>query len=615
MAEEDLIFGKKRHLFGGIEPSNMVEFSSLISSGRVLIKATLPNDTEVNNQVLCSVEGAVIRRKTSGYPINEFDGDLVADIKQSTMFVDSEANKNHTYYYAAFPYTTQGVYNRNKTNRTIINEPKPMQRFSSSYIYNRSTDTIRISIEATLPEGATGAIIRKSTIGYPMNENEGTLFKTITSSGTYIDNSVEEDITYYYSAFPYRNSGGPYSINIKNQSSITPKKRGYLFGYDLVKNTPNPDTRVTYPSDVDNARFTPAFMNFNTKLFNYGGWDIQPGEKFMPRPCMLTYEGVVDHYLNPNDYTKKIDGGKSSIADKSFNGNAMIEWSKIYTKRWESNGVYHFRCSDIPLGDGWECWCNYDQDDNQVEHFYTPIYDGSKVDNRLRSISGVKCSTNTKITDDISTAEANGKGWHIETIADRFLIQDLLVMMSKSTDLQRKFGWGYASTLTINSGTMNTKGMFWGDQETEKAVKVFGMENWWGNIGRRIAGWLFVDGMHKIKITRGTHDGTSVRDYNVYGLGYLTIQEYRVTESRYGYISLMRTESFGRIPTYAGGSSSTYETDYYNAMAYEHIYHAHTHIPEKYEQHLYGPFSVDLSHKNDNKNILIGAALSYKLTN
>ena len=33
MAEEDLIFGKNRHFFGGIEPSNMLVFSVAVESG------------------------------------------------------------------------------------------------------------------------------------------------------------------------------------------------------------------------------------------------------------------------------------------------------------------------------------------------------------------------------------------------------------------------------------------------------------------------------------------------------------------------------------------------------------------------------------------------------
>ena len=63
MAEEDIIFGKNRHFFGGIEPSNMLALSAAISNNVVLVTATLPEDTKVNDQTLCTVEGAVIGEK------------------------------------------------------------------------------------------------------------------------------------------------------------------------------------------------------------------------------------------------------------------------------------------------------------------------------------------------------------------------------------------------------------------------------------------------------------------------------------------------------------------------------------------------------------------------
>ena len=260
MAEEDLIFGKNRHFFGGIEPSNMLVFDAVVESGVVKITATLPNDTVINNQTLCTVEGAIIRRKATDYPKDEFDGDLVANIKASTVFSDNGASLTGTYYYAAFPYTTQGVYNRNKANRIVINEPEPMQEFSAKSVYNSASDTVKVEIVAKLPNGVVGAVIRKSTTGYPSNETDGELFKDVTANGTYMDTNVTVGMTYYYSAFPYTSTGA-YNRSEANRTSVTPKKRDYLFGYDLVKATSSPTGRVTYPSDVDNAAFTPAAMN------------------------------------------------------------------------------------------------------------------------------------------------------------------------------------------------------------------------------------------------------------------------------------------------------------------------------------------------------------------
>lgn len=561
MAEEDLIFGKNRHFFGGIEPSNMLVFSVDVESDVVKVTATLPNDTVVNNQTLCTVEGAIIRRKTTDYPKDEFDGDLVANIKASTVFADSGASPTGTYYYAAFPYTTQGVYNRNKANRVVINEPEPMQEFSAKSVYVSASDTVKVEITAKLPSGVAGAVIRRSTTGYPTSETDGELFKNITANGTYTDTNVTVGVVYYYSAFPYTSTGA-YNRSEANRTSVTPKKRDYLFGYDLVVATTSPPGRVTYPSDVDNAGFTPAAMNFSSGVFNYGSWNIEPGAKFMPRPCMLTYAGVVDHYLNPNDYTKKTDGSASSVANTSFGGNAMMEWPKIWVKRWEENGVYHFRCSDIQIDKDYECWSNYDRLNNQIDHFYTPIFFGSNVSNKMRSISGQANLVSQNASTEITYAKANGNDWYTEVLADRLLIQDLLVMMAKSTDGQTAYGSGVSNaSAAIGQGTMNTKGMFWGSNNTTSGVKVFGMENLWGNLWRRTAGWINANGTQKVKLTRGTHDGSTATDYNTDGSGYLTVPGATPSGTSGGYIKTMKTMPYGRIPYDASGSATTYEAD------------------------------------------------------
>ena len=106
MAEEDLIFGKNRHFFGGIEPSNMKGFSVYLENGVVKVDAKLPDNTVIDGQQLCTVQGAIIRRKPTDYPKDEFDGDLVCDVTESTIFVDTTAKADGTYYYSAYPYTT-----------------------------------------------------------------------------------------------------------------------------------------------------------------------------------------------------------------------------------------------------------------------------------------------------------------------------------------------------------------------------------------------------------------------------------------------------------------------------------------------------------------------------
>lgn len=610
MAEEDLVFGKNRHFFGGIEPSNMRDFSAVVVNNLVKVTAQLPTDTVIDGQTLCTVAGAVIRRKSVGYPQDEFDGDEVINITESTTFIDTAVSSTGTYYYAAFPYTAQGVYNRNKVNRVVVNEPQPMEEFSAKSVYVSASDSVKVEITARLAAGTAGAVIRKSTSGYPVNETAGSAFRTITSNGVYTDNNVTAGVVYYYAAFPYTSTGA-YNRSEANRISITPKKSDYLFGYDLVKSTSNPDSRVTYPSDVDNANFTPVKMNFGG-LFSYGGWNFAPGEKFMPRPCMLTYAGVVAHYLNPNNYAKQVDGAVSSVADTSFGGNAMMEWPKIFVKRWEENGVYHFRCSDAPRDDTWDCWCNYDRNNNQIDHFYTPIYFGSNVSGKLRSISGRSNTVSNTATVDVNYAKANGDDWYIEVLADRLLIQDLLVMMGKSTDCQSVYGKGRSeASSSLNTGLMDAKGLFWGSSNAvNEGVKVFGMEHVWGNLWRRIAGWINTSSGQKVKFTRGTRDGSMAADYNLDGTGYKSISISSPIGTSGGYINSMYCTPAGRFPASASGSSTTYEADgvYFtnSGVRYASVGGSWA------DKQLCGPFCADIHALSSFSGTSVGSALSCK---
>ena len=392
--------------------------------------------------------------------------------------------------------------------------------------------------------------------------------------------------------------------------SVTATFREYLYGFDLTIADSNPATRVTYPSDVENSGFAKAVMNFGG-AFSYGSWPSTPGEKFMPRPCMLRFNGTVDYYLNPNDYTKKADGTNSDVANMNYGGNAMMEWPKIYVKRWESNGVYHFRCSDMKVDSDYECWSNYDKNNKEIPHFYTPIFFGSKDgSNRLRSISGQSNFVSNTAQTEVTYAKNNGADiWYTEVLSDRELVNDLLTMMFKSTDLQATAGYGVCSaSAAIAPGSMNTKGLFWGAGDKTSGVKVFGMENWWGNIFRRIAGWCISGGTQKVKLTRGTKDGTTVGDYNFDGNGYKTISSVNLTRS--GYISKMKTEPFGRFPMEANGSTTTFEADQVWADSGNGYY---AYVGGSWGNGLYcGPFCANLYGVPSYTGTNFGAALSCK---
>ncbi len=567
MAEEDLIFGKKMHLFGGTEPSNMKTFQGQIEeSGFITITAEPPADTVVDGQALCSVVGAVIRRGSTDYPKTEFEGDYIGTVKERTQFTDPTADINGTYYYSAFPYTTQGVYNRSPQNRFVVNQPAGMVYFKAS-----DNPSGGYNLKYELPPNVIGAVIRRDTVTWPSNENEGVLVTTVTENGTYVDTDVDKtgDIVYFYTAFPYTATGA-YNREDPMNKTTTKEMPTYIYGYDLNINDSNPATRVTYPEDVDNHSFTPRTLN------NAGDWPLEGG--FMPRPCALNLNGTVAFYLNPNDYSLQENGTASGIDNSAAGFNAMMEWPCIYTKRWETeDGIYHFRVSDVKVDPDYDCWCNYNVDDEIVPHFYTSIY---KTTSNERSFSGqlIGDTGTGSITKqgyvtacNNSVASKNGSNRYTITLASElFLIQDLLVLMGKSTNTKAVYGNFWQNTNNPSTwpktGATDKNGLFFGGNGSGHN-KIFGMEDFFGSVLPYVAviGFGFTFNKAVFKITPGTHDGSTSNTWDPSGgVGFKRYNlpgVYNDTNDSYVFFKKYITFSFGRIamPGSEGGSNTTYE--------------------------------------------------------
>lgn len=98
---------------------------------------------------------------------------------------------------------------------------------------------------------------------------------------------------------------------------IKEKIKGKIYGWHVNPDISDSSNAVTYLEDA--IGMTPASMGSTT--FNYGSWE---NAFFMPKPCMLKSNGKVDYYLDPNDYTKKLNGTASDISNPNYDGNAMM---------------------------------------------------------------------------------------------------------------------------------------------------------------------------------------------------------------------------------------------------------------------------------------------------
>lgn len=342
-----------------------------------------------------------------------------------------------------------------------------------------------------------------------------------------------------------------------------------VYGFHIDSSESDPEACVTYLEDA--VGMTPAHMDYANSRFDYGSWEHA---FFMPRPCMLKYDGTVDYYLNPNDYTKKMDGTASDAANDAYGGNAMMEWGRDGRKIWykivpdtgdnTSASVY---ISNYQVDSGYHAWSFINNSGQLSDHFYTAIYDAWVDGNsRIRSISGKAPTTSMTAGTERASSQANNLTgsniWDMEVFCDYILISLLLILMSKTLNSRSAFGAGRNSgSSKVTTGGLNTNGLFFGYNTNTSPVKIFGMENWYGQYHSRMLGFVTVNRYNRYKMTRGTEDGSTVSDYVVSDTasaydGYLTGGSNTDTNN---YIRAMKFDGNQFSPgSLTGGSFSTY---------------------------------------------------------
>ena len=326
---------------------------------------------------------------------------------------------------------------------------------------------------------------------------------------------------------------------------------GPRYGFKIDKSQTDSASAIIYTHDA--VTMTPAYMDYTNGSFNYGSWGNAWFVK-EAKPVALNLDGTIAYYLDPDDYTKKIDGTNSDIfytllaaepadwstqwkqyyhlnngeyvlnddaeaptfaantyykLETSFSGNFMVQFPKVYFKRYEDENYNYVEVSDRKLSRDFKAYAHFNANGDELDFIYLPMFKGVIQSSKLRSIPGVIPQGGTTASAEVTAAEACGTGWQIWDHSSREMINDLLTLMSKNADSQAKFGQGRASgynasdTVTfgkLQTGTLIKKGAFYGYNTSYSDVKVFHIEGSWANRFERLQGLLLVDGVYKIKM-------------------------------------------------------------------------------------------------------------------
>ena len=406
-------------------------------------------------------------------------------------------------------------------------------------------------------------LVRKAN-EQPTNQDDGFLVVDLQVRNKHANAPVVEYLTtdsdWEYSLFPY-STNGVYCISNRNQFGST-----WVFGYEIIGT--NSNSKMAVRPLEDNLNYKSVNMNFTDNVFEYNSWVNSPlFDKFVP--VMLKKDGTVGEYLLPDDYTLQKDGSTPShIADVTYDGDGMCQVGQLWVSRKKYGGKYQFRVSNKKINNDYECLTHKQADGSYTDFYYRSLYDCCLIDGKNRSISGKAPNVNTAGNTQIANSKANGDGYNVDELNFRLLLNDLLVLIGGSLNTQDVFGTGRHSGGTQNgynqvpSGTLDKMGMFWGDNNNG-AVKVFGIENWWGNVWKITNGLILYNGQYYYKGCESTQDGSTIGSYPQTdvtgmiptGITIPTVSQCYIKEQTF-------VEGLGLLPiNTSGGSSTTYYGD------------------------------------------------------
>lgn len=331
---------------------------------------------------------------------------------------------------------------------------------------------------------------------------------------------------------------------------------GY-FGMIIHQDIANPsNNKVEYIGL--NKDYQPFTMNLADHTWNAGSWGAMP-TLAKNRPAMIKTDGTFDYWLDPSDYSKKADGvTDSDVSNTAYNGNAF-SWFEPLWMRVKTNGNdLDVRFAYAPLDDDYIEVC--------PEHcgLWIPMFYGSPVSGKMRSIAGTKCIggvTGNDTTDtQKSSISANGANYLFLGGKVMIAIALLRVLWSKSTNSDF---WGlgnnsgYVEDSSKNYGTLSNPivggGQFYGSNDGKSGNKfLHSVALATYDVSLRDPYTLCVNG--RFKVSTDYHYDVSGGTYKDTGID-APVEGWQKT--------LAVADKFGLLPSTVGGSSTTYYCDYF----------------------------------------------------
>nr|DAM72153.1 MAG TPA: tail collar fiber protein [Caudoviricetes sp.] len=369
---------------------------------------------------------------------------------------------------------------------------------------------------------------------------DGTLVKASAGTGMFIPASeLEQGVEYYFRVFP-RNHQNQFQTGIDGSvvTAIPGSAKVMTAVIDLSDS--NPATCVSYADDAANMQAGSA------------EWD----EFFGHYPCLFK-DGAEVGKLNPNDFSKFADGTNADITSGAA-GDVMIAFPRRGVKITTSGTKVTVSMTNGASEDGFS-YLAHQRGETNKDVFYLGVYKGFVDSGKLRSLSGKTPTVKQYIQTFRTQAQANGAGYEQSAFYQLLFRQCMYILKYKNLNNQQAVGMGYVwapdgQLIPVQTGATNASGMDWGDKTAlTSRVKLFGMEDFWGNV------YEFIDGLY---INTTWNILTATDGFNDSGTGYTDCGKGASDNQTSGFMqSAQGTAQTGFIPKTFAGSETTYYCD------------------------------------------------------
>ena len=311
----------------------------------------------------------------------------------------------------------------------------------------------------------------------------------------------------------YNKSFGVYTVNIKEGNS-------------------NPETCCTYADDAVGMEKGSSAWD---KIFGY-------------KPCIMK-DGTVVGYLNRDDFSKYEDGSNAPITDSNY--DVMIEFPRRGLKISKNeNNVITISLTDNLNDENFTGYYHAHMSGTETKnYFYLGAYFMTGSSSKVGSNSGGKILTSISQPDFVNYAAARGSGYYIMSWFQWIYIQALYILKYGNLNSQAALGLGGLNATNNNiTGTTDTEGMCYGDvKDSDKKVKLFGLEDAFGNYGTTLDGIYYSGKTLYPSIINGGKSWSYTQDFSTDTGGYIT--------------RTAGTNTLGFTPTAMAGASTAWYCD------------------------------------------------------